>query len=63
MKFVARKTDSKLLGRLAAAAKEKLTPVDIEQQRISFVYSVMGRREGMTRERIEHLLKQHAVAP
>jgi hypothetical protein len=61
MKVVARKTDSKLLARLAAAAKEQLTQADIEQQRVSFVYSVMGRREGMTRERVEHLLKQHAA--
>ncbi|AOJ63389.1 hypothetical protein WJ32_13605 [Burkholderia ubonensis] len=61
MKVVARKTDGKLLARLAAAAKKQLTPEDIEQQRVSFVYSVMGQREGMTREKVEHLLKQHAA--
>ncbi|WP_202756560.1 hypothetical protein [Burkholderia cenocepacia] len=61
MKVVARKTDAKLLARLAAAAKKKLTAADIEQQRVSFVYSVMGQREGMTREKVENLLKQHAA--
>ncbi|HDR8987725.1 TPA: hypothetical protein QDA93_000285 [Burkholderia vietnamiensis] len=61
MKVVARKTDGKLLARLAAAAKKQLTVADIEQQRVSFVYSVMGQREGMTREKVENLVKQHAA--
>ncbi|VWB64838.1 hypothetical protein BLA24064_03010 [Burkholderia latens] len=61
MKVVASKTDGKLLARLAAAAKKPLTQADIEQQRVSFVYSVMGQREGMTRAKVENLLKQNAA--
>jgi hypothetical protein len=61
MKVTARKTDSKLLARLEAAAKTQLTHAEVEQQRVSFVYSVMGQRKGMTREKVEHLLKQHAA--
>ena len=62
MKILAKKTDASLLARLQAAAKTQLTQAEIEQQRVSFVYSIMGQRQGMTREKVEHLLKQHAAA-
>lgn len=62
MKSIAQKTNTSLLARLKAAAKSPLTKGEIEQQRISFVYSIVGDRDGMTREKVEHLLKHHASA-
>jgi hypothetical protein len=60
MDVVAEKTDPALLERLRASASRKLSKHEIEQQRISFVYSIMGGREGMTRAKVEHLIEQQA---
>lgn len=57
MEFVAEKTDPDFLERLSAAAKQRLTRQEIEQQQISFVYSVMCDRKGMTREKAERLVR------
>lgn len=62
MDFIAQKTDSNLLARLRAAAQKQLTREEIEQQRVSFVYSVVGDGEYMTRERVEEMLENPAVA-
>lgn len=62
MKSIAQKTNTNLLARLKAAAKSPLTHGEIEKQRISFVYSIVGDRDGMTREKLENLLKHQASA-
>lgn len=62
MELVAQKTDAKLLARLKKAAKKELSNEELEQQRVSFVYSVVASRDGMTREKVASLLKRHALA-
>lgn len=62
MNVISKKADATLLARLKTAAKSPLTQSDIEQQRISFVYSIVGGRKDMTREKVEDLLKLHAAA-
>ena len=60
MELVANTTDNQLLARLEAAAKKQLTREEIEKQRLSFVYCIMGGRPGMTREKVQRLIEQQA---
>ena len=60
MELVANTTDNQLLARLEAAPKKQLTREEIEKQRLSFVYSIMGGRPGMTREKVQRLIEQQA---
>ncbi len=52
------KTDTKLLERLAKAAKRKLTADEVEKQRISFIFSGMPKDSGMSKIDIEKVLKK-----
>ena len=61
MKILAKKADAGLLARLEAAAKKQLTQAEMQQQQVSFVYSVVGQRDGMTREKVESLLERHST--
>ena len=50
------KTDPKLLDSLARAAKRRLTPEEIEAQRLSIIFSGINPESGMTKIRIKEIL-------
>lgn len=52
------RTDSELVKRLEAAAKRKRTQEEIEKQRVSFIYSGMGKKSGMSKADIEKAIKK-----
>lgn len=52
------KTDEKLLEQIAKAAKRKLTPEEIEQQRLSFIYAGLPKDSPMSKVEIEKVLKK-----
>ncbi|MDQ8035768.1 hypothetical protein CEG14_05490 [Bordetella genomosp. 1] len=58
MEILAQNTSAELLARLEAAAAVPLSQDEFQQQLISFVYSVVGQRENMTRDKVEDLLSR-----
>ena len=52
------KADKELLERLEAGAKRKKTKEELEQQRVSFIFSGMRKESGMSKADIEKRLKE-----
>lgn len=52
------KTDSALLASLREAKSKTMTEEEIREQRVSFVYSSMGDKSDISRERIKEILDQ-----
>jgi hypothetical protein len=50
------KTDESLLQAVRLAAKRKLTREESHRQRVSYIIGVLGRKSGITREKIEQVL-------
>lgn len=61
--LLALKTDSTLLEALQKSASRKLTPKEILEQRVSFVFGSMDHTSDVTREQVKQLiLRQEGVA-
>ncbi len=52
------RTDPKLLDAMKAAAARKLTPEEMRNQRVSFVYGSLGSKSEVTRARVKELIEQ-----
>jgi hypothetical protein len=50
------KTDERLLRAVRNAAKHKQTPEESHRQRVSYIIGALGRRSGITKEKIEQIL-------
>ena len=50
------KSDERLLQALRNAARQKQTPEESHRQRVSYIIGVLGRRSGITKEKIEQVL-------
>lgn len=51
--------DQKVLDSLRAAAKRKQTPAELFDQRVSFVYSAMSEKSGVSREQVRQMVSAH----
>lgn len=51
--------DEHILDTLRAAAQHKQTPAEVFEQRVSFVYSAMSERSGVSREQVRQLVSAH----
>jgi len=51
--------DQHVLDMLRAAAQQKQTPAELFEQRVSFVYSAMSERSGVSREKVRQLVSAH----
>jgi len=52
-------TDRELIEAMKDAAGHKLTASEVLEQKISFVYSAVDERSGITHERIRSQLMEH----
>jgi hypothetical protein len=52
------KTDEALLQALRAAASRRLTPDEIQRQRVSFVVSSLKNMNSISRERVRDMLEE-----
>lgn len=52
------KTDRSLLAALKKAEGHKLTPREIERQRVSFIMGSIKMTSGVTRERVQEVVAQ-----
>lgn len=58
------KTDSTLLERLRSAAGRRVSPAEIQDQRVSFAYgSLSSRSSEITREQVRRIIEEQAGAP
>jgi SpoU rRNA methylase family enzyme len=55
------KTDQALLKKLGAVSTHKLTPQEMLEQRVSFVYGSLKPESSMTRERVRQMLLERGV--
>lgn len=51
------RTDPNLLKALEKAASKKLTPSEIFEQRVSFVFGSIDSKSGITRERVKQVIR------
>ena len=61
--FLSLKGDQSVLSTLQAAANRKPSADELFEQRVSFVYSAMSEKSGVSRERVRELVSAHGVAP
>jgi hypothetical protein len=53
------KTDERLLNSIKLAAQRALTPEELSEQRVSFVYGSLGPRSEMTKDGVrQEILRQ-----
>jgi invasion protein IalB len=52
------KTDAALTARLKEAASVKLTASELDRQRVSFIMGMVGKKSGVTRERVREVIGQ-----
>lgn len=57
--FTSLKSDPKILDAMRTAARVKLSPAELFEQRVSFVYSGMSEKSGVTREQVRDMLSAH----
>lgn len=61
------RSDQRVLDSLRAAAQQRQTPAEVFEQRVSFVYSAMSEKSGVSREKVRQLVRAHdsraVVAP
>lgn len=53
------KTDQELVTALKGAAQQKQSAGELFEQRVSFVYSSVGSKNNITRERVRELVREH----
>lgn len=51
------RTDQRLLEALRKASTRRLSQAELEEQRVSFVYSAMSERAHVTRDQVREILK------
>jgi hypothetical protein len=56
------KTDAKLLERLQRAASKPITKSELERQRVSFVYGNLPKGSTLTKDRVEHKIRENEGA-
>ena len=55
--YLTHKSDPALLAQLFEGAKRQLTPEENFEQRVSFVFSTMGKESGVSKEWVREQLK------
>lgn len=55
--FLSAKTDSAFLDKLIQAAKSQKSREQLEEQRVSFIYSAVGKGQNITKAQIEKQLQ------
>ncbi len=60
--FLAIETDKKVLEALRAAAQRTPSPEEQLEQRVSFVYSSMSEKSGVTRDKVRELIAGHQMS-
>lgn len=53
--------NQKVLDSLRQAARHKPTQAELFEQRVSFVFSAMSERSGVSREQVRELVSAHDV--
>ena len=53
------RSDQRVLDSLRAAAQRRQTPAEAFEQRVSFVYSAMSEKGGVSREQVRQLVSAH----
>ena len=53
------RSDQRVLDSLRAAAQQRQTPAEVFEQRVSFVYSAMSEKSGVSREQVRQLVRAH----
>ena len=62
-KVLTLKSSRVLLDSIRDASKKKLSPRDIQEQRVSFVYGSMGNQNSVTKERIREFVCEFEGVP
>ena len=56
------KTDERLLNVVKKAAQKKMSAAELLEQRVSFVYSSMSDKSGVTKEHVRQVILQQGGA-
>jgi len=57
--FLSLKSDQSVLSTLRAAARRTVSADELFEQRVSFVYSAMSDKSGVSRDRVRELVSRH----